>query len=85
MTGFPLIIRASVAPLLALMVSAFALVGLTAPAAATPESDCFNFVQGNIPWNQSGYLHSDDPLPAGGHHVLMVRAAAAQVAAGRDR
>jgi 5-methylcytosine-specific restriction endonuclease McrA len=55
MTRFPFYLVRSIAPaLLALMVSAAALVGLTAPAAATPESDCFNFVQGNIPWNQSG-------------------------------
>ena len=40
--------------LAALLVSAAAAIGLAAPAAATPESDCFNFVQGNIPWNQSG-------------------------------
>jgi hypothetical protein len=48
------LVRSMIPALLALMLSAAALTGLTAPAAATPESDCFNFVQGNIPWNQSG-------------------------------
>ena len=38
----------------ALFLSMAASIGFAAPAAATPETDCFNFVQGNIPWNQSG-------------------------------
>ena len=40
--------------LLAAIAAAISLFVFTQPAAATPATDCFNFVQGNIPWNYEG-------------------------------
>ena len=40
--------------LLAVIACAVSLLAGAAPAAATPETDCFAFVQGNIPWNYEG-------------------------------
>jgi hypothetical protein len=48
------LVRMRAAILFAALASAASFFGLTAPASATPETDCFTFVQGNIPWNYAG-------------------------------
>jgi hypothetical protein len=47
------LVRARAAMACAVLASAGLLLA-AAPAAATPETDCFAFVQGNIPWNYEG-------------------------------
>jgi hypothetical protein len=46
--------RLRAAILFTALASAALFLGSAGPASATPESDCFAFVQGNIPWNYSG-------------------------------